>query len=571
MPNSNTNFVQQNRSRFNTNENNYDTVKSAQKSPQKKSSLISNIPQQSRKVLGVVSNINRSSRLSSKLNQLNQPKLQPAATSSIGIKQRIPEKHIVKPQVSKKSTTVNRSTPALSYINLDNQENYPHNSQVDHSLNASSTSISDDPKRNKKIEVFLENNNFQSSDSVNINRINEEIDEEFEAIPSGDDTVDDMEIPDQGQIIVKVNENQEQGQEDEDKLEEDDEEDEDVTQQVYGSDYLYKEDHATVSAEEEEEEEEDEEQAEEEEEEENEDNFVPMSPKWNRQTFNELKRVITKFSRNIPDPEDEDTYDVTMCSEYSPEIFNYIHELEVKLAPNPRYMDQQDELTWENRSTLVNWVVQVHTRFNLLPETLFLTINLIDRFLSKRVISLSRFQLCGAVALFIAAKYEEINCPSVQQMAYMVSNDYTVDELLRAERFMIDILEFEMGWPGPMSFLRRTSKADDYDNETRTLAKYFLEITIMDPRFVSSRPSWLAAGAQYLARKMLNHGVWTEAHVFYSGYTESQLEPLADVLIDCCIDYKNHHKAIFDKYSERRFKRSSVFVQDFIKSAYGEN
>ncbi|GMG18417.1 unnamed protein product [[Candida] boidinii] len=188
MPNSNTNFVQQNRSRFNTNENNYDTVKSAQKSPQKKSSLISNIPQQSRKVLGVVSNINRSSRLSSKLNQLNQPKLQPAATSSIGIKQHIPEKHIVKPQVSKKSTTVNRSTPALSYINLDNQENYPHNSQVDHSLNASSTSISDDPKRNKKIEVFLENNNFQSSDSVNINRINEQIDEEFEAIPSGDDT-----------------------------------------------------------------------------------------------------------------------------------------------------------------------------------------------------------------------------------------------------------------------------------------------------------------------------------------------------------------------------------------------
>ncbi|GMF46738.1 unnamed protein product [[Candida] boidinii] len=93
----------------------------------------------------------------------------------------------------------------------------------------------------------------------------------------------------------------------------------------------------------------------------------------------------------------------------------------------------------------------------------------------------------------------------------------------------------------------------------------------MDPRFVSSRPSWLAAGAQYLARKMLNHGDWTEAHVFYSGYTESQLEPLADVLIDCCIDYKNHHKAIFDKYLERRFKRSSAFVQDFIKSAYGEN
>lgn len=55
----------------------------------------------------------------------------------------------------------------------------------------------------------------------------------------------------------------------------------------------------------------------------------------------------------------------------------------------------------------------------------------------------------------------------------MADNAYSIDEFLKAERFMIDVLEFDMGWPGPMSFLRRTSKADDYDYETRTLAKYF--------------------------------------------------------------------------------------------------
>lgn len=295
-----------------------------------------------------------------------------------------------------------------------------------------------------------------------------------------------------------------------------------------------------------------------------EDQDQPMSPKWNSRIYQQLQRVITRFSRDLPDEEDEDTHDISMVAEYAPEIFNYMHELESRLTPNPKYMDQQDELEWSMRSTLVGWLVQVHQRFNLLPETLFLTINYMDRFLSKRKVSLSRFQLVGAVALFLAAKYEEINCPSIQEIAYMVDHAYSVDDLLKAEKFMIGILEFEMGWPGPMSFLRRTSKADDYDFETRTLAKYFLEITIMDARFVASPPSWLAAGAHFLSRRLLNKGEWTEAHVFYSGYTEDQLRPLADALINLCQDPVKNHNAIYEKYQERRYRRSATFVQEWI-------
>lgn len=290
----------------------------------------------------------------------------------------------------------------------------------------------------------------------------------------------------------------------------------------------------------------------------------PQEPRWNRHIFNELQRIMHKYSRATLDDDDEDTFDVTMVAEYAPEIFNYLHELEHKLSPDPNYMNKQSELKWEMRSVLIDWVVQVHQRFNLLPETLYLTVNYIDRFLSRRRVSLARFQLVGAVALFIAAKYEEINCPTVQEVAYMADNAYTVEDFFKAELFMIDVLEFDMGWPGPMSFLRRTSKADDYDYETRTLAKYFLEVTIMDHRFVASQPSWLAAGAHYLLRKILNKGSWTELHVFYSGYTEEQLRPLAKIYLEICLDAENHHKAIFEKYQERRYRRLSLFVQEFL-------
>lgn len=178
------------------------------------------------------------------------------------------------------------------------------------------------------------------------------------------------------------------------------------------------------------------------------------------------------------------------------------------MLPVADYMARQSELQWSMRSVLMDWLVQVHQRFNLLPETLFLTVNYIDRFLSYKVVSMGKLQLVGATAIFIAAKFEEITAPSVQEIVYMVDSGYSVDEILKAERFMLTILDFDLGWPGPMSFLRRTSKADEYDLETRTVAKYFLELAIMDERFVCTPPSFIAAGAHCLSRMLLNKGSW---------------------------------------------------------------
>ena len=265
-------------------------------------------------------------------------------------------------------------------------------------------------------------------------------------------------------------------------------------------------------------------------------------------------------TRTVEDIEDEQ-WDTSMVAEYGDEIFDYMREMEQRMSPNPFYMEMQAEIQWSMRGVLIDWVVQVHQRFNLLPETLFLTINYIDRFLSCKVVSLGKLQLVGATAIFVASKYEEVNCPTIAEIIYMVDNGYTADELLKAERFMLSMLQFELGWPGPMSFLRRISKADDYDLETRTLAKYFLEVTIMDERFVGCKPSFLAAGAHCMARLMLRKGDWSKAHVYYSNYTFRQLHKLLWAMLECCQDAQKHHSAVFDKYMDKRYKRASTFVK----------
>ena len=79
--------------------------------------------------------------------------------------------------------------------------------------------------------------------------------------------------------------------------------------------------------------------------------------------------------------------------------------------PNADYMDGQNDITWEMRQTLVDWLLQVHLRYHMLPGTLWIAINIIDRFLTKCVVSMAKLQLVGVTAIFIASKYEEILAP----------------------------------------------------------------------------------------------------------------------------------------------------------------
>jgi hypothetical protein len=176
--------------------------------------------------------------------------------------------------------------------------------------------------------------------------------------------------------------------------------------------------------------------------------------------------------------------------------------------PSPDYMSGQNEITWAMRQTLVDWLLQVHLRYHMLPETLWIAVNIVDRFLTKRVVSLVKLQLVGVTAMFIAAKYEEILAPSVDEFVFMTENGYTKEEILKGERIVLQTLEFKVShYCSPYSWMRKISKADDYDIQTRTLSKFLTEVTLLDYRFLRVKPSLVAAVGMYTARKMLG-GDW---------------------------------------------------------------
>lgn len=219
-------------------------------------------------------------------------------------------------------------------------------------------------------------------------------------------------------------------------------------------------------------------------------------------------QALLVLPEGVQDLDAEDVDDPLMVSEYVNEIFDYLREIESEAMANANYMDNQPDLEWKMRGILVDWLLEVHTRFRLLPETLFLAVNIIDRFLSTKIVQLDRLQLVGVTAMFIASKYEEVLSPHVQNFRHVADDGFTEEEILSAERFVLQALNYDLRYPNPMNFLRRISKADNYDVQTRTVGKYLIEISCLDHRFLEYPSSHVAAAAMYLARLVLDSGDW---------------------------------------------------------------
>ncbi|POY74741.1 hypothetical protein BMF94_2217 [Rhodotorula taiwanensis] len=316
----------------------------------------------------------------------------------------------------------------------------------------------------------------------------------------------------------------------------------------------------------------------------------PRMSKWETEVEGRAK------DEGWEDLDEGDEDDPLMVSTYVVEVYEYLRELELTTMPDPDYMSKQNEVTWKMRGILVDWLVEIHTKFRLLPETIFLAVNIIDRFLSVRVVSIVKFQLVGVTALFIAAKYEEVVCPSVQNFLYMTDGGYTDEEILKAERYILGIIEFNLSYPNPINFLRRVSKADGYDIHSRTMAKYLMEISIVDHKFMSTPPSLIAAAATWLARRVLNSGPWDANLVHYSGYAEDELKPTAQLMLDYIVrtspslskwaaaadedgeienpleqspeDHEFEHPNFIKKYGAKKFFKASTSTRKWAESEY---
>ncbi|NXL72000.1 CCNB2 protein, partial [Leptocoma aspasia] len=225
---------------------------------------------------------------------------------------------------------------------------------------------------------------------------------------------------------------------------------------------------------------------------------------------------------NVEDIDAEDWENPQLCSDYVKDIYLYLRELELQQSVRPHYLDGR-MINGRMRAILVDWLIQVHSRFRLLQETLYMCVAIMDRFLQSHPVPRKKLQLVGVTALLVASKYEEILSPDIADFVYITDNAYTSSEIREMEMIILKELNFDLGRPLPIHFLRRASKAGEADAKQHTLAKYLMELTLIDYDMVHHPPSEIAAAALCLSQKVLGHNKWGTKQHYYTGYAEDSL------------------------------------------------
>lgn len=137
-------------------------------------------------------------------------------------------------------------------------------------------------------------------------------------------------------------------------------------------------------------------------------------------------------------------------------------------------MEKQTHISDRMRAILIDWIVETHKKFKLLPETLFITVNLVDRFLDRATCNRENLQLVGVTALFIAAKYEEIYPPSLNDFVEVTQRAYKKYDVLQMEGNIICALNFNLTVPTSLRFLERYSRVDKLDKRSFDMSLYIL-------------------------------------------------------------------------------------------------
>ncbi|KAK7320716.1 hypothetical protein VNO77_30445 [Canavalia gladiata] len=265
----------------------------------------------------------------------------------------------------------------------------------------------------------------------------------------------------------------------------------------------------------------------------------------------------------VVDIDSEELKDPQVWSSYAPDIYHNICVREYDGRPVANYMDElHQDINPSMRGILVDWLVEVSEEYKLVPDTLYLTVNLIDRFLSRSLIQKQRLQLLGVACMLIASKYEEICAPRVEEFCFITDNTYAKPEVLKMESEVLNLLHFQLSVPTTKTFLRRFIQAAQSSykvpcDELEFLANYLAELTLVEYSFLQFLPSLIAASAVLLARWTINQSEhpWNSTMEHYTNYGVLELKTTVLALADLQLNTKGCYlSAIREKYKQQKFK-----------------
>jgi len=239
--------------------------------------------------------------------------------------------------------------------------------------------------------------------------------------------------------------------------------------------------------------------------------------------------------------------------EYFDDICEELLKYEKKYLVDPQYMSNQSDINYRMRAILVDWLIDVHLKYKLVPQTMYIAVNLIDRYLEKNETNRAKLQLVGVTAMFIACKYEEIYPPELKDFVYITDGAYVKSDVLKMENKMLASLNFDVTFPTQWNLFEIFRRKLDLDEKTFKLAWFLMELCLINYKTLKFKMSEIAASAILIATKTTKvyRNNWFCKSI---GIEEKELEECCKEIYDFYLYNSTHNlQAIRKKFSSSKY------------------
>ena len=279
----------------------------------------------------------------------------------------------------------------------------------------------------------------------------------------------------------------------------------------------------------------------------------------NKKDNNEHEDIINinPVIKNNPQYSSEYLYDM---------IENFLLDEELYISKNyinPNYLSYNDKINNDNdnnilftsdiRNISINWLTMIiYKIFKFKENTLYLTVQIIDRFLSKKMLSIEKSELLILCSLILCSKHEEIDYVNMIESLQLSSNKFTKKEIINMQYEILNELNFELMIPTMNDYFSIFCVILNFKEIDINKGLLLLNIILVD-YYIIKYPNFMIALAVI---KLLN---------------KQNIDPIINIIRNFCI--KNNQKKFLEiindiKYLEKICYKIKKIYKSYINDKY---
>jgi cyclin A len=213
--------------------------------------------------------------------------------------------------------------------------------------------------------------------------------------------------------------------------------------------------------------------------------------------------MITKKNDKGEDPQQAKEYIYDIIESLLIEEDYYLNK---KKYINPLYLENDSsELTPEMRTVAVDWLVLIHHQiFKFKENTLFLTIQIFDRYLSKKDLNTEKMELLLLASFMVASKHNEIDYVNMQETLQLAQNKFSKEQVIEMESEILSQINFELLSPTMCEYFSLFASYLNLNEEKINHGFYILNIILVDYHMLEYPNFMLALAVVKLITKKFN-------------------------------------------------------------------